>query len=580
MKNEGRLEWNVNGVTPTGLKLFTCWNVTTKDDAGGERTVRGSGTTRPGRFFEDYSSVAKAIKRTRSSLSFRRGAAEEYVSPGGFRYQQYVHGNYTPGLARRDDEASATSRKSAVREVIAHVWHNYEKHAFGKDELRPLSHRGDDRWGGMGMTLLDSLDTLYLVGLTDEFRRAVAWVETSLSLSSVPEISFFETCIRALGGLLAAWDLSGEEVLLRRADELGGRMMELAFQTASGVPYNNIVLGEGLVRAEVANTLAQVGTLQLEYRYLARVTGKEEYATAVERIVKDLGMIQPENGLFPFQLDVHMGKVKLAVNGIVTFGANGDSFYEYLLKAWLQGGRKEEYLRYMYDKAVDGMHELLVHTSTPSGLTYIAEMKIPGNIIDHKMDHLVCFMGATLALGAYTHPAGLESEKAQRDLKTAKALTYTCYQMYARTKTGLSPELIRFTPELPNLDYRYTADISYYILRPETVESFFVLYQLTGDNVYRDWGWEIFQSIVAHCITDGGFGAYKNIERVGDIPEDRMESFFVAETLKYLYLLFDDDAGEKLDLLNKNVLTTEAHPLTMLDEIDVKRSNLQIDRNR
>merc|ERR1712129_448831 len=107
------------------------------------------------------------------------------------------------------------------------------------------------------------------------------------------------------------------------------------------------------------------------------------------------------------------------------------------------------------------------------------------------MDHLTCFMGGTLALGAYTDPNGLESDRAQRDLKTAKALAYTCYQMYARSKTGLSPEIAKFQP---NKDIASPPSMNHYLLRPETVETFYYLNKLTGDPVYREWGWEIFQA--------------------------------------------------------------------------------------
>ena len=84
---------------------------------------------------------------------------------------------------------------------------------------------------------------------------------------------------------------------------------------------------------------------------------------------------------------------------------------------------------------------MLAQKSSPSGLSYIADLN--GGRLDHKMDHLVCFMGGALALGAYTDPEGLDSPRAQRDLKLAKAVTYTCYQMYARMATGIAPEFVR-----------------------------------------------------------------------------------------------------------------------------------------
>lgn len=110
------------------------------------------------------------------------------------------------------------------------------------------------------------------------------------------------------------------------------------------------------------------------------------------------------------------------------------------------------------------------------------------------MQHLSCFTGELLALGAYTDPLEMESERAQRGLKTAKAITYTCYQMYARTETGISPEEIQIE-DGEDFDVMY----GYYPLRPEVVESLFILHQITGDPVYREWGWEIFQCIEKYC---------------------------------------------------------------------------------
>lgn len=153
-----------------------------------------------------------------------------------------------------------------------------------------------------------------------------------------------------------------------------------------------------------------------------------------------------------------------------------------------------------------------------------------------------------LALGAYTNPDGLDTKTAQRDLETAKALTYTCYQMYARTKTGLSSEAVTFQNSDGTTDFVPTVNARFYILRPEVAESIYILSVLTGDPIYREWGWEIFQAIEHFCRTDAGYGSSPDVNKVNLHPEDRMESFFLAETLKYLYLMQDPDST--LDLLN------------------------------
>ena len=132
---------------------------------------------------------------------------------------------------------------------------------------------------------------------------------------------------------------------------------------------------------------------------------------------------------------------------------------------------------------------------------------------------------------------------AQRQLRTGKQLAYTCYQMYARSKSGLAPEYVKFDSAKDDF---VKGHAPYYILRPETSETFFILYHLTKDPVYREWGWEIFQAIEEHCKTDAGYAAIRDVDTMKQ--DNRMESFFLAETLKYLYLLQDDTAD--IDLLN------------------------------
>ena len=132
--------------------------------------------------------------------------------------------------------------------------------------------------------------------------------------------------------------------------------------------------------------------------------------------------------------------------------------------------------------------------------------------------------------------------------------------MYARQPTGIAPEYVRF---VKGRDMETGSNARFYILRPETVESLFILNYLTGDPVYREWGWEIFQAIEKHCRTEVAYGSLPDVSRAGVKPEDRMESFFLAETMKYLYLLQDPDTP--IDILNTHVFNTEAHPLRKLE---------------
>jgi mannosyl-oligosaccharide alpha-1,2-mannosidase len=181
-----------------------------------------------------------------------------------------------------------------------------------------------------------------------------------------------------------------------------------------------------------------------------------------------------------------------------------------------------------------------------------------GRSNQRKMDHLVCFMPGLLVLGAYNDPKGLDSKRAQRDLAVGKALMYTCYQMYERQKTGIAPEYVEF-PKGRDMVVGSTAP--FYILRPETAESLFILNQLTGEPLYRDWAWNIWSSIEKHCKTASAYGSLANVNSGAHI-DDRMESFFLAETIKYLYLAQDPD--RPIDL-KEYVFNTEAHPTRILD---------------
>jgi Glycosyl hydrolase family 47 len=498
--------------------------------------------------------------------------AAHFTPLGGHRYSEYTTGTapyHVTAAQRHASDAVARSRRHHIRRAMQHAWSGYVQHAWGMDELRPQSGSGSNNWGGQGITLVDALDTLWLMGLQDEFAQARDWVRDHLDHGKVTgRVSVFETTIRDLGGLLSAYDFSGDVVFLDKAVDLGERLLRAFDNSPTGIPWGQVSLADG--SGENAGwtggcaILSEFTTLQIEFRYLAKVARRPELATQVERVFATMNDIAPPNGLYPnfYSVMVPAGQTyPTPGNDKITFGAMADSFYEYMLKVWLQGGKTEPMYRNMYDLAMDGMHRELLQTSTPSGLVYIADKNY--GVLDHKMDHLVCFMGGLLALGAYTDPGGLDAPRAQRDLQTGKALTYTCYQMYARMETGIAPEFIEFQP---GQDFHSGANAPHYLLRPEAVESLFILHFLTGDPVYREWGWEIFSALEKYCQTPYGYGGLHDVHRPEDPPEDKMESFFLAETLKYLYLLQDPDT--EIDILGKHVFNTEAHPLRLFPLLD------------
>jgi len=455
---------------------------------------------------------------------------------------------------RADSDALARQRREAIKKSMQRVWKTYREHAWGSDELKPISLQGQDNWGGIGCTLVDSLDTLWVMGLKDEFYEARDWVRDSLTFKNTYTVSVFETTIRELGGLLSAYDLSGDQAFLDKAKDLGDRLLG-AFNTPSGIPNGQTDLqtksSHNAGWTGGSAILSELGTLQIEFRYLSYATGDPIYAEKVNKVFDTLATKHPQNGLFPIYINTFDASF---ANNVVTFGALGDSFYEYLLKVWLQGGKKESEYRRMFIESMDGMIKLMLKKSSPSGLLYVADWE-GGRTID-KMDHLVCFLPAVLALGAVTlggdDPEDIE--RSERYMNAAKGLTYTCYQMYHRYPTHLAPEYVHF-----NAGQDMVPGANFYILRPETVEALFYLHELTGNPIYREWSWEIYQGIEKYCRTEHAYGAHPDVTNVARRPDDRMESFFLAETMKYLYMIQDPD--HQIDIKNKHVFNTEAHPL-------------------
>lgn len=128
------------------------------------------------------------------------------------------------------------TRRQAVKESFVHTWEGYKKHAWLKDEVAPVSGSYRNSFGGWAATLVDTLDTLWIMGLRNEFDKAVTDVtQIDFSISEEPILNVFETTIRYLGGFLSAYDLSGYPILLDKAIELG-EMLYVAFDTPNRMP--------------------------------------------------------------------------------------------------------------------------------------------------------------------------------------------------------------------------------------------------------------------------------------------------------------------------------------------------------
>lgn len=203
-------------------------------------------------------------------------------------------------------------RQTAVRESFKHAWHGYKNVSLPHDELKPISKGVGDPFNGWGATLVDSLDTLWIMGLHDEFEEAVALVKNIDFKTTIrKDIPLFETTIRYLGGLIAAYDLSKAKhtILLDKAVELADVLMG-AFDTPNRMPIGYYNWAPSYAsqphRASTHMVLAELGSLSVEFTRLAQITKEVKYYDAVARVTDALEKWQRQTtlpGLWPLKLD-------------------------------------------------------------------------------------------------------------------------------------------------------------------------------------------------------------------------------------------------------------------------------------
>ncbi|KAF1815469.1 glycoside hydrolase family 47 protein [Eremomyces bilateralis CBS 781.70] len=497
-------------------------------------------------------------------------------------------------------------RLEYVKNNFTHAWEGYRSKAWLSDEVRPMSGGRYNPFGGWAATLVDSLaDTLWIMGLKDEFDDAVkAIANIDFTTSNLDEINVFETTIRYLGGFLAASDLTDGQypILLEKARELGD-MLYVAFDTPNHMPVTRWRFADAVKRTneQVASTnmlVAEIGSLTLEFTRLSQITGDHKYYDAVQRVMDHFEYQQGKTklpGMWP--VAVNAMTADFTQFGGFTIGGMADSVYEYLPKEFaLLGGGMGQYEN-MYKKSLATMKK---HIFFAPNVEDDVDILFPGDVdsdgetplseleTEPKAQHLGCFAGGMVAIGSKIFSQS-------KDMAIAKKLVEGCLWGYERGPSGIMPEImhlqkcpakgeckfdeqkwekgvaamnpgmneeslsakiarLRLVPGVTKVDDRR------YILRPEAIESIFVLYRVTGDTKLMDRAWKIFETIVAATQTNIAHAALDDCtaEDPGKTKVDRMESFWLAETLKYFYLLF---AEPDLVSLDEYVLNTEAHPL-------------------
>ncbi|KAL9090305.1 MAG: hypothetical protein Q9165_005338 [Trypethelium subeluteriae] len=484
------------------------------------------------------------------------------------------------------------TRAAAVADAYQYAWNAYRQYAFGKDELLPLNRSYIQDWYGWGVTIVDGIDTAIVMNLTDIVEEQLAYIQT-IDFTTTPygPVEIFDTNIRYVGGLLSSHDLlkSGlfpnnynqdqVNALLSQAVSLANKIA-YGFDTPTGIASTNVnftsntpVEGTytvGNITYNSTNT-ASAGTFLLEWLRLSDLTGNDTYRQLVERGESYLVNPNPAPaypGLVGTQFDVDSGRL-LSFDG--GWHAGVDSFLEYLIKSYQyeQTPTTTQYKNFWLQAVQSTVENIALHPYNFPDLTFISQLDVNGTITE-TMDDYSCFAGGNLLLGCKFLDM---PELCDLGLAAADG----CHQTYNTTLTGLGPlywgwynsSNEQYDPLEDNdaAARKFAAEYGYFIEYqdetwadfPESIESWFYAYRITGDPRWAEYVWEVFLAINETARNDVAFTHVNNVNMpFGGSQSNALDSFFFAEVLKYTYLTFADPNVINLEQF---VFNTESHPV-------------------
>ncbi|CAI6337597.1 unnamed protein product [Periconia digitata] len=512
------------------------------------------------------------------------------------------------GTGRADKE-----KADKVRDAMKYTFEKYRQNAWGEDDILPVSGNHSSTRNGWGAFIVDSATTLALMGLWDELTLSVGHIITIDFTKSEDLVDPFETTIRYLGGLVSLVDLYDAGVIPEEVIAIGTRDRILqqavilantlgpAYDTPTGMPWPRVDLSVGKGVPDPPSVYvghperkqydqpaigpARTGSSILENRALTRLTGNPVYtknSTIAWAPLVWSKWTPAFHGLVDAPIDITTGA---PVGRERSWDAGHDSYYEYLLKMTVLAPPSDPYLekyKTTFIHAVQSLRKSLGTRSAPAP-NHVMQHSYIGRSNDkwylNRQTHLACFAPGTILLASKSYD--------KPELETfALALLEGCRHAYVSTPSQISPESWSWVPKFGYADPIYMpvskrskrewrrsgiwSSDTKYRGRPEYVESLFYAYRITGQPRFRKWAWDAFQAMEKHCKAPYGYAQLSDVYRVdpgqwsGDGTGrwiDMQESFWGAETLKYLWLTFAESDVASLD---RWVFTTEGHPLRIM----------------
>jgi hypothetical protein len=411
-----------------------------------------------------------------------------------------------------------------IKTEFVRSWNAYKTYAWGHDVLLPVSKSYMDWYGqSLHISPIDAYSTMKVMGLDNEAAEVQRYVVDSIDFDKDFFVKTFEVNIRILGGLLAMYEFSEDKQILAKAEDFGKRLLP-AFSSKTGIPFYYVNLRTGETKGEVVN-MAEGGSCLLEMGMLSRFTGNPVYYEKAKNASMAIFNRRSSIGLIGESIDVETG---IWTDSISHIGCCIDSYYEYLYKGWLLF--KDPDIKYAWDQSIVSIQKY-ISDEVDTSLWYCRVNMNTGERASRVVTLYDAYFPALLALSG--------------DLD--RAARYQASWNGIWVKYGLEPMV-----------YDYGKKVilnATYDLNPEIIESAYYLYHFTGDKKYKEMASQYFSDLMAYCRTDVAFTCIKDVTTKEQ--KDHMETFFLAETMKYLYLVFANPEGINPDVC---VFTTEAHP--------------------
>jgi mannosyl-oligosaccharide alpha-1,2-mannosidase len=433
--------------------------------------------------------------------------------------------------APRSAKADWRALGDDVRNEMRWAWAQYREHAWGKDQIKPISGGFESfplKTRHLGLTIVEALDTLWIMGLDDEFRDGVEWVKANLDFDVNGEVSVFETAIRLVGGLLSAFHACGDPVLLAKARDCADRLLPSFAASPLGIPHRYINLRTGALRGPVTNP-AETGTFIPEFGFLSRATGDERYRAAAKRPLVSMFERRSKIGLLADAMDCMTGEWK---SRRATIGPPSDSYYEYLWDGWDLLGDRDCLAMYRACTAA-----ILKHQAQWHGGGHILFLDVDfetGKRLSWMQDELASFYGGLLAQG------GARREGA----------AYTRAWASVQRRFGILPE---------ELDASTGKAISVTnALRPELADAALNLWLLDRREEWREIARDHYLAMKRWNKARYGYATIADVTVTPKLQSDHCPGYWWSEQMKYCYLMFAD--ANRVDY-RRLYLTTEGNVL-------------------